>query len=143
MSVTRRRSIRGVGFIDCELPDGTVGVIPSWMTDAVVCSQFTSGEPRVSISALVQLRTVLDRVVAGDPQDDREDVRDHFLKKRAAAATLGHDSAKKAPHPASTRVALEDDGRPATRNSTRVDNRVGDTAANCRYEPNNYQKQGE
>lgn len=110
------------------------------MTDTVVCSQFTSGEPQVSVAALVELRTVLDRILAGKPQGDCQDVRDSCLKERAVTATLGHDSATKTPHPASTRVALADDGRAATRNSTRVDNRTGVAAAHCRHDPNEYKK---
>jgi len=135
--------VRGVGFIDCELPDGTVGAIPSWRTDAVVCSQLAAGEPQVSVTALAELRTVLDRVLAGDPQGACEDVSGSCLKEHALTATLGHDSAKKTPQTASTRVAIGDAGRHAAGSETRVDNRAGDTAANCRYEPNDYQKQGE
>lgn len=110
------------------------------MIDAAVCSQFTSGEPRVNVTALVELRTVLDRVLAGVGQGACKDISgngSNRLNKPAVAATLGHDSDKQTPHSTSTQVAIGDAGGHATGSSTRVDNRAGDTAPKCRYKPNN------
>ncbi len=49
----------------CELPDGTRGTLPAWMTDAAACAGLTLGPPVVAITALQELRVLLDAVVAG------------------------------------------------------------------------------
>src|SRR5437867_7569420 len=49
----------------CELPDGTRGTLPSWMTNATACAVLTVGKPVVAITALQELRVLLDAVVAG------------------------------------------------------------------------------
>jgi hypothetical protein len=51
----------------CELPDGTRGTLPAWMTNAAACAVLTVGPPVVSIIALQELRVLLDAVVAGTP----------------------------------------------------------------------------
>jgi hypothetical protein len=61
---------RGVPFANgellfCELPDGTRGTLPAWMTNAAACAGLTVGQPVVSIVALQELRVLLDAVVAG------------------------------------------------------------------------------
>ena len=54
----------------CELPDGTRGTLPSWMTDAAACAVLTVGKPVVAITALQELRLLLDAVARGsDPTD--------------------------------------------------------------------------
>src|SRR5262245_7167383 len=44
----------------CELPDGTRGTVPSWMTDAAACAVLTVGPPVVAITTLQELRLFLD-----------------------------------------------------------------------------------
>jgi hypothetical protein len=51
----------------CELPDGTTGTLPAWMTDAAVCAALTVGPPVVSIAALQELRELLDVVAPRAP----------------------------------------------------------------------------
>jgi hypothetical protein len=46
----------------CELPDGTTGALPAWLTDAAACAALTVGAPVVSIAALQELRELLDAV---------------------------------------------------------------------------------
>jgi len=48
----------------CELPDGTRGALPWWMTDAAACAALTVGTPVVAIAALQELRGLLDTVEA-------------------------------------------------------------------------------
>ena len=43
----------------CDLPDGTIASLPSWMFDSA-CSQFSLGPPLVALEALVELRDLLD-----------------------------------------------------------------------------------
>src|SRR5712692_4522994 len=43
----------------CELPDGTRGTLPAWMTNAAACAVLTVGPPVVSIIALQELRVLL------------------------------------------------------------------------------------
>jgi hypothetical protein len=47
-----------------ELPDGTRGALPSWMTDAAACAALTGGPPVVGIAALQELWLLLDAVGA-------------------------------------------------------------------------------
>ena len=42
----------------CQLPDGTIAGLPTWMMDAD-CDQYSIGEPMVSLDALRSLRVVL------------------------------------------------------------------------------------
>ena len=49
----------------CELPDGTGGTLPAWMTNAAACAVLTVGPPVVAITALQELRVLLEAVVAG------------------------------------------------------------------------------
>jgi hypothetical protein len=63
---------RGNGeLLFCELPDGTRGALPSWMTDAAACAALTVGKPVVAITALQELRSLLDAVGArgSEPTD--------------------------------------------------------------------------
>jgi len=50
--------------LDCEQLDGRIGGIPAWMTDPVVCAGVSVGEPLVEPAALVELREVLDALLA-------------------------------------------------------------------------------
>jgi hypothetical protein len=49
----------------CELPDGTRGTLPSWMTDAAACAALTVGTPVVAITALQELQVLLDVLARG------------------------------------------------------------------------------
>lgn len=49
-------------YIFCELPDGTIGGFPSWIADATKAPDVSIGTPLASAAALVELRTLLDRL---------------------------------------------------------------------------------
>ena len=49
----------------CELPDGTMSLVPEWMTSAEACSGLSVGRPQVSLAALNRLREVADALVRG------------------------------------------------------------------------------
>lgn len=53
-------SRNGCDYVNCELPDGTVGAIPIWMTEAEACSSHTLGPGQVTIKALTELRSLVD-----------------------------------------------------------------------------------
>ena len=44
----------------CELPEGTITSIPSWMTDPEVCSRCSLGSPLIALESLVELQQLLD-----------------------------------------------------------------------------------
>jgi hypothetical protein len=52
-------------YFYCEFPDGSIGAIPVWMTDAAACAQVRVGEPMVGLTALLELRKFLDTVHKG------------------------------------------------------------------------------
>ena len=56
----RRVSLPDGEYLHCVLPDGAMGAIPVWMTDPVACARFSSGDPQVSVEALLDLRALLD-----------------------------------------------------------------------------------
>lgn len=72
----------GLAFIHCELPDGTVGQIPAWMTDAVACERMVLGDPQVPLSVLTELRLLVDAIVD-----------DGAVARNGAAAARGPQSA--------------------------------------------------
>lgn len=62
---------RGNGeVLFCELPDGTRGTLPSWMTNAAACAVLTVGKPVVAITALQELRVLLDALARGSDLPD-------------------------------------------------------------------------
>src|SRR5712692_3674631 len=63
--VNRSLPIANGELLFCELPDGTRGTLPAWMTDAAACAVLTVGAPVVSLIALQELRVLLDAVAAG------------------------------------------------------------------------------
>jgi len=63
--VNRSLPIANGELLFCELPDGTRGTLPAWMTDAAACAVLTVGVPVVSLIALQELRGLLDAVAAG------------------------------------------------------------------------------
>jgi hypothetical protein len=60
LRVHRRAKFPRGEYIYCELPDGTIGGFPSWITDSTKSSTFTVGAPLTSAAALVELRELLD-----------------------------------------------------------------------------------
>jgi len=62
VAVDRRVTRAHVLWTYCALADGTIGALPSWMMDAGACARLSSGAPEVSVSALVELRRVLDSI---------------------------------------------------------------------------------
>ena len=60
LPVTRRVSRNGCDYVNCELPDGTVGAIPIWMTDPEACSWHSLGTGQVTVEALKELRNLVD-----------------------------------------------------------------------------------
>src|SRR5438132_12924904 len=59
------KTIRQVNRTDgehrhCELTDGTIARIPTWMTDAGSCANYSLGSPEISVCALMDLRQLLD-----------------------------------------------------------------------------------
>ncbi|MCH7714879.1 MAG: hypothetical protein IH876_02010 [Gemmatimonadetes bacterium] len=66
MRVRRRGAPGGCELLYCEFADGAIATVPTWMTDAIVCSTVTTGEPFVEVTALLQVRTLLDALHASD-----------------------------------------------------------------------------
>ena len=60
LRVQRRAKLPNGEYIFCELPDGSIGGLPSWIADATKTSDFTAGPPLTSAAALGQLWTLLD-----------------------------------------------------------------------------------
>ena len=143
LPVARRRSLGGVEFIDCELPDGTVGALPAWMTDAGACSVLTLGPPQASLKALVELRRMLDELGSLADAERREEspglVEESAhsrLKGGVEPTTVGHDSSTKTPKAAATRVAVGDTSSPRSGDAARVDPRpVGPTSRHRQTAP--------
>jgi hypothetical protein len=86
----RRVSLPDGEYLHCELPDGAMGAIPAWMTDAVACAGFSSGGPQVSVGALIDLRALLDSLrssrsagegAAEDNERSHEEAADLTAKK--------------------------------------------------------------
>ena len=51
-----------------ELPDGTLSLIPKWMTESEACVGLSVGSPRVSVVSLCRLREMVDAVLRGRSQ---------------------------------------------------------------------------
>ena len=69
LRVQRRVKFPHGEYIFCELADGTIGGFPSWIADAAKASDVTVGEPLASITALAELRALLDRLHSGRKRD--------------------------------------------------------------------------
>jgi hypothetical protein len=67
--VQRRVKFPHGDYIFVELPDGTIGGLPSWIADATKASEATAGTPLVSAAALAELHTLLDRLRSGTKRD--------------------------------------------------------------------------
>src|SRR5690348_7333628 len=55
----RRPAARKGEQLVCELPDGTLSMIPRWMTDAAACASLSVGRPLASVTALRELRELV------------------------------------------------------------------------------------
>ena len=69
--------------IFCELPDGSIGGLPSWIANATKTPHFTVGPPLTSAAALAQLWTLLAGLRSNSQRDNpslkgmrREDTND-------------------------------------------------------------------
>jgi hypothetical protein len=69
LRVQRRVKFPHGEYIFCELPDGTIGGFPSWVADATKTPDVTIGTPLASAAALVELRTLLDRLHSDRKRD--------------------------------------------------------------------------
>jgi hypothetical protein len=106
---------RGNGeLLFCELPDGTRGTLPAWMTDAATCAVLTVGEPVVAITALHELRLLLDVLTRGaDPTDASMPSKEGCDAPEESAETHPPDPAVPARGPRTPRGA----GRPNSNGS--------------------------
>ncbi len=59
LRLRRRAKLPRGEYIFCDLPDGSIGGVPAWMTDASSCSDCTVGAPLVSVAALAELHVLL------------------------------------------------------------------------------------
>jgi hypothetical protein len=60
LRLVKTAKIAGAEELHCETPDGIVLSIPRWMTQAGRCLSMEIGDPIVGVSALAELRTLLD-----------------------------------------------------------------------------------
>ena len=115
----------GGAWLFCELPDGTRGTLPSWMTDADACAVFTLGAPRVAIAALQELRVVLDALVRGS------DLPEVSLSSKEGGDASNETVDTDPPDAAisANRGRARPPGRPDRSPATGADPRVGRTPA--------------
>ena len=59
LRVCKRENKRRGEYIFCQLPDGTISALPTWMFSPE-CAEFSLSSPLISVEALLQLRDVLD-----------------------------------------------------------------------------------
>ncbi len=60
--VRQQRGRDGRELLHCVLPDATVAQVPRWMTDKAVCQAHCTGTAQVTVSALHELRMLIDAV---------------------------------------------------------------------------------
>ena len=70
LRVERRAKLASGEYIFCELPDGTIGGFPSWITDPATNANVSVGAPLTSAAALAELRTLLDSLHSNSPRGD-------------------------------------------------------------------------
>jgi len=70
LRVERRAKLASGEYIFCELPDGTIGGFPSWITDPATNANVSVGAPLTSAAALAELRTLLDSLHSNSPRRD-------------------------------------------------------------------------
>ena len=68
LRLVRRAGGRGGDCLHCEVSDGTVASIPFWMLDPSVCAGHSFGNPGVSVSALADLRQLINAL--DEPQGE-------------------------------------------------------------------------
>jgi hypothetical protein len=64
-----------VDWLICELPGGGTQAIAAWMTDAALCSTFSTGPPEVSITALTELVSFLRALNSSLKADKQLEIR--------------------------------------------------------------------
>src|SRR5579884_4022781 len=116
LRVQKRMKDRHGEHIFCELPDGTVCSLPSWMFRPE-CAYLALGSPIVSVEALAALRDLLDTLRAR-PQCDMHSL-DQSSKEGVNEAAS--DATQHAVHPAPARRAGGSNSRrQAKRTSSRT-----------------------
>src|ERR1700722_18713947 len=60
LRVERRSKLPKGEYIFCQLPDGTIGGLPSWIADTTKSTNFSVGPAMTSAAALAELRKLLD-----------------------------------------------------------------------------------
>ena len=60
LRLVKTAKVTGAEELHCETPEGIVLSIPRWMTQAGRCISVEIGDPVVEVSALAELRTLLD-----------------------------------------------------------------------------------
>src|SRR5882724_10913132 len=71
--VRRPAAMNGEQLV-CELPDGTLSMIPRWMTDAAACASLSVGRPVASVTALRKLRALVDALARARPSTPAPEV---------------------------------------------------------------------
>lgn len=101
----------------CELPDGTVCALPSWMLRPN-CEQFSFGAPLIAVealSALLDLLSSLSSTPAGGPPSLRRSSQEE-----------AHDANNPAAPPAAAQAASDGPVQPQTQRAQRSSGRVAD-----------------
>lgn len=115
-------------WLFCELPDGTRGTLPAWMTDAGACAVLTLGAPMVAIPALQEVRVLLDALARGSDRTDRTEVSMPFKEGCDASKESVETDPPDMAIPAGRRRARPP-GRADRSTATGADPRVGRTPA--------------
>src|ERR1035441_4376262 len=87
-------------YIFCDLPDGTIGGFPAWMSDASSCSGCTVGAPLVSVAALAELHVLL----SGLHSDSQRGNASMKEMRRESTNDTKEDAGNKADEPAASAV---------------------------------------
>jgi hypothetical protein len=75
LKVVRRIDHGRETFLICELPAGDTQTVPTWMTDAALCAEFSLGPPEASAAALVELVCFLRALDCSVKADQQSDIR--------------------------------------------------------------------
>ena len=75
LKVVRRIDHGRETFLICELPAGDTQTVPTWMTDAALCAEFSLGPPEASAAVLVELLCFLRALDCSVKADRQSDIR--------------------------------------------------------------------
>ena len=123
VSIVTRRERNGERLVNCRLPDDRVVQLPWWMIDATVCAQHSFGAPRASVTALVELRRVLDALRTENACDtsgsvlSQEDARVSSANSSTAASAVPQSTAPSADSARRGSASRGATGRAATASS--------------------------